>query len=252
MVAGPLSDEQIGEFVERGWTVLRRAFAPAVARAVRSAIGERVGIDLAQPIQWTQPRIWIRELLTDSPYTDALTDRFRAGVDQLVGADRWVMRPEMGSWPITFPGFNHDHFGHGWHVEGDWFRHRLTSPEQALLNLFCFSTVEPGGGGTLVVEGSHHLAAHLLRDAEPAGMDATDLATAVARRLDEQGWPPAVEVVAEEGDVVLAHPLILHSPGPNRGTYPRVMAQPAFSMVEPKRTVGAGLFPVELPLAATG
>jgi len=36
-----------------------------------------------------------------------------------------------------------------------WFRHHVSSPEQALLNLFCFSTVDPGGGGTLLVEGSH-------------------------------------------------------------------------------------------------
>jgi len=54
--------------------------------------------------------------------------------------------------------------------------------------------------------------------------------------LDQEGWPGVVEVVAEEGDVVLAHPLLFHSSNPNHGTRPRVMAQPAFNMTEPKRT----------------
>jgi hypothetical protein len=58
-----------------------------------------------------------------------------------------------------------------------------------------------------------------------------------------------VEVVAEEGDVVLAHPLISHTSNHNHGTRPRVMAQPAFSMSEPVRTDGEGLFPVELVVA---
>ena len=57
-----------------------------------------------------------------------------------------------------------------------------------------------------------------------------------------------VEVVAEEGDVVLAHPLMFHSANPNRGRRPRVMAQPAFSMAEPMRTEGHNLYPVEIPL----
>jgi ectoine hydroxylase-related dioxygenase (phytanoyl-CoA dioxygenase family) len=58
-----------------------------------------------------------------------------------------------------------------------------------------------------------------------------------------------VEITAEEGDVILAHPLIYHSSSPNRGSRPRVMAQPSFDMTEPKRTEGVDLFPVEIPIA---
>ena len=67
--------------------------------------------------------------------------------------------------------------------------------------------------------------------------------------LDKQGWPGVVEAIAEEGDVVLGHPLLFHASNPNHGTRPRVMAQPAFSMTEPTRTEGDPLFPVETPLA---
>lgn len=246
---GPLSDDQIDEFIDRGWTLLRHAFPSTVAEAVRRDLGRRIGIDLERPEQWTEPRVWLREMMTEPPYTDALTDRFRAAVDQLVAPGRWKVTQEMGWWPIHFPGFDNPHYGDDWHIEGSWFRHRVTSPEQAVLNLFCFSTVDPGGGGTLLVEGSHHLAARILWDAEPEGLDADDFDTPLTAVLDQKGWPGMTEVVAEEGDVVLAHPLLFHTSNPNHGSRPRVMAQPAFSMIEPMRTGGDGLCPVEIPLA---
>jgi ectoine hydroxylase-related dioxygenase (phytanoyl-CoA dioxygenase family) len=247
--AGPLSNDQVDAFIERGWTRLRHGFPPAVARAVRQDLGRRVGIDLERPEQWTQPQVWLQEMMTTAPYTDALTARFCAAVDQLVGPNRWKVTPEMGWWPITFPGFDDPPYGDNWHIEGGWFHHHVSSPEQALVNLFCFSTVEPGGGGTLLVEGSHHLAARILWEAEPHGLEADDFDRPLTELLDRSGWSGVVEVVAEAGDVVLAHPLLFHASNPNHGTRPRVMAQPAFSMTEPKRTDGAGLYPVEIPLA---
>ncbi len=155
----------------------------------------------------------------------------------------------MGWWPITFPGFDDPPYGDDWHIEGGWFRHHLWSPEQALLNLFCFSTVEPGGGGTLLVEGSHRLAIGLLAEAGPEGLDADDFDGPLTAMLDDSGWPGVVEVVAEEGDVVLAHPLMFHASSHNHGTRPRVMAQPPFSMRQRRRVEGVDLSPVELPLA---
>ncbi|MGH9044769.1 MAG: phytanoyl-CoA dioxygenase family protein [Acidimicrobiales bacterium] len=249
MIGGPLSDDQLAAFVERGWTLLRHAFSPDVAEAVRLDLTARIGVDLARPEEWSEPQVWLKEMTTEAPYTDALTDRFHAAVDQLVGPNRWKMTREMGWWAVNFPGFVDPPYADSWPIEGGWFRHRPSSPEQAILNLFCFSTVEPGGGGTLLVEGSHHLAARLLWEAEPDGLDADDFDEPLTATLDEQGWPGVVEVVAEEGDVVLAHPLVFHSANPNYGTRPRVMAQPAFSMTEPMRTEGEHLFPVEIPIA---
>jgi ectoine hydroxylase-related dioxygenase (phytanoyl-CoA dioxygenase family) len=248
-VAGPLTPGQIDDFVERGWTLLRHAFAPAVAHAVRRDLGGRIGIDLERPQQWTQPRVWLRESMHESPYTDALTERFHSAVDQVVGPGRWEMTNDMGWWPITFPGFDDPPYADDWHIEGRWFRHRIWSPQQALLNLFCFSTVDAGGGGTLLVEGSHRLAARILSEAEPEGLEADDFDGPLRALLDDSGGAGMLEVVAEEGDVVLAHPMLLHSSNPNHGTRPRVMAQPAFSMTEPKRTEGDDLYPVEIPLA---
>lgn len=248
-MSGPLSREQCDEFVERGWTLLEGAFPVEVARAVRRDLGERIGVDLDHPEAWTRPRVWLKELLHEPPYTKALTDRFAGAVDQLVGPGRWELTQDMGWWPVTFPGFDTPDYGDDWHIEGGWFRHHVWSPEQAVLNLFCFSRVEPGGGGTLLVEGSHHLAARLLWEAEPDGLSADDFDEPLNAILDASGWPGVIETVADEGDVMLAHPLVFHSSNPNHGSRPRVMAQPSFSMTEPVRTEGDALFPIEVPLA---
>jgi len=107
----------------------------------------------------------------------------------------------MGWWPINFPGFDDPPYRENWHIEGGWFHHHVWSPEQALLNLFCFSTVDPGGGGTLLVEGSHHLAARILWEAEPEGLEADEFGEPLNAILDQKGWPGVVEVVAEGDDL---------------------------------------------------
>jgi ectoine hydroxylase-related dioxygenase (phytanoyl-CoA dioxygenase family) len=243
MEEASLSKGQIDGFIERGWTLLRQAFSPTVAHAVRRDLGGRIGIHLERPEQWTQPRVWLQEMMTVPPYTDALTERFHAAVDQLVGPENGTMTQEMGWWPIPFPGFENPPYGEDWHIEGNWLRHHVISPEQALLTLFSFLTVDAGGGGTLLVEGSHHLAARLLWDVEPEGLDADDFDQPLTAMLDQAGWPGVTKVVAEEGDVVLAHPLICHASNPNGGSCPRIMAQPALSMTKPMRNAGDGLRP---------
>jgi hypothetical protein len=247
-MSAPLSNSQLEDFVERGWTVLKEAFSPSVAKQVRTELARRVGVDFEDPGCWSQPRIWLQEALTDEPYINALTERFQSAVDQLVGADRWRLRRYMGWWPITFPRFPDPAHREDWHVDG-MFRHFINSPELAVLNLFCFSTVEPGGGGTLLVEGSHRIAARVLWEAEPAGLEPPELAVSIGRALATCGWPGVVEVTADEGDVVLGHPLLLHSSNPNHGDRVRVMAQPQFDMIEPKRTAGSDLSPVEVVLS---
>ena len=84
-MVGPLTDGQVGEFVERGWTLLRGAFSPGVARAVRTDLGGRIGVDLERPEEWTESQVWLQEMMTQAPYTDALSQGFRAAMDQLVG-----------------------------------------------------------------------------------------------------------------------------------------------------------------------
>jgi hypothetical protein len=43
--------------------------------------------------------------------------------------------------------------------------------------------------------------------------------------LGRASWARVVEVVAEEGDAVLAHPLVFHVSDPDQGSQPRVMTR---------------------------
>ncbi len=224
--------------------VLHRAFPDHVADAVREVLGALLGIDLADEWTWGARRLWLRENLGQSPFVDALTARFRDAVDQLVGVDRWVLRNEIGWWPVTFPGY--DGGEDDWHVEGQSL-HEPWSCEQAVLPLFCFSPVSPGGGGTRLAVGSHHVVARELWTARRA-LDGPDLIASTRRRLDQQGWD-IWDVVADAGDVVLAHPLLVHSGAPNHGTRPRIMAQPRYDLRETKHLGDGHLSATELPIA---
>jgi Phytanoyl-CoA dioxygenase (PhyH) len=242
----PLSPVEIDNFVDRGWTVLRGAFPRSVAEAVLDALSLKCDCDLRDPKAWTRPSIWLREAYAGSPWMDAVTPRFAAAMDQLAGAGRWAPHTAMGWWPIRFPGFRDPPYGDDWHVEGN-FRHRLNSPEQAILNLFLFTDVEPGGGATLLAEGSHLRVAQILTAIGPAGIGAGALRDRVARLPGV--FDSVVGACAAAGDVVLAHPLLLHASSPNRSTRPRVMAQPRTDFVGPKRFSGRDLSPVEIVLA---
>lgn len=242
---GPLDTAQVDAFVEDGFTILRGCFSRNTARQVREALGRRVRLDFDDPATWSQTSLRLEEQLDEPPFIDALTPRFCAAVDQLAGTGRWLLRREIGWWPITFPGFHRD--THGWHIEGD-YPHHVWSPEQAILPLFCFSTIEPAGGGTLLAKRSHHMVADALWDAHPAGRTNRQLLPAIREYLEDRRCD-TVEVVATEGDVVLAHPLLLHSPNANRSHRPRVMAQPRYDMREAKRVTGTDLSPVEWVIA---
>ena len=242
----PLSAEQIEEFIERGWTVLGQAFPRTVAEAVVDQLSLEVNCDLRNPDAWTEPTIWLQRTFTVSPWMDAVTERLEGAIDQLVGSGRYLPIDEMGWWPIRFPGFADPPYGDDWHVDGN-FPHHLAAPQQALLNLFLFTDVEPGGGGTLVAEGSHHRAAEILAAVSPRTLTGDQLCEQVHAAPDIFG--SVAETCGAAGDVVLAHPLILHSSSANNGVRPRVMAQPRTDCRQPKRFVGADLSPVEIVLA---
>jgi hypothetical protein len=243
---GILTRQEGDDFVERGWTVLRGAFGRDVAEAVLGELSVKCGCDLRDPNAWTVPCIWLKEAYSGSPWMDAVTPRFAAAMDQLVGSNRWEPHTGMGWWPIRFPGFDSPPYGDDWHVEGS-FPHRLTSPEQAILNLFLFTDVEPGGGATLVAEGSHLRAAEMLASVEPSAVEQDDLTDRVVRSPGV--FDSVVEACGAAGDVILAHPLLLHSSSHNRGARPRVMAQPRTDCFAPKRFAGRDLSPVEIVLA---
>jgi hypothetical protein len=235
----------VEQFIELGHVVLQGAFPQEVANDVVHELGVITGCDLRDPATWQRESIWVKEAFSTPPFTDAITDRFKNAVNQLVGPDRWEPLDYMGWWPVTFPGCP---AVDNWHLEGS-FHHHVWSPEQALIPLFTFTDIRPGAGGTRLVERSHWEIARVLWEAEPEGLSADDSWKVIGDRL----WPTSptvIEAVAEAGDVVLVHPFVFHSSSANAGTGPRVMAQPRIDMTEPKR-VDAPLHPVDLATATT-
>ncbi len=247
----PLSRQDVDDFVERGWTVLRGGFSRDVAAVVIDALSLKCGVDLRNPNDWTAPSIWLKEVYSGSPWIDAVTSRFASAMDQLVGLNRWEPLTRMGWWPIRFPlvenqSIDDEYVGNDWHVDG-YFRHRLSSREQAIVNFFLFSDVEPGSGGTRFAEGSHVRAARVLAEISPAAIDVDELTEHVT---DFPGvFDSVVESSGDAGDILLAHPLLLHSSSHNRGRRPRVMANPRIDCFAPKRFEGDDLSPVEVVLA---
>lgn len=109
----------------------------------------------------------------------------------------------------------------------------------------CLATISHGGGGTLVVAGSHRLAQNLVREGErlPSAETRKRLLRAHAwikalcsreekndrsQRFMKKGTVAdgidlrVVEITGAAGDVFLVHPMMLHATSKNCSTEPRL------------------------------
>lgn len=146
--------------------------------------------------------------------------------------------------------------------------HFLDSPEQALLVTPLFSDIASRGGGTMIAPDGIDIIAKYLHS-HPEGVLATKLSfTPVTPEIDESfqhtsyttSLAPNPEVVpgvwhhlerihecnrfeemtGEAGDVVLLHPLMMHSFSPNLTRAIRVITNPPVSLKEPFKFSSAG------------
>lgn len=118
-----------------------------------------------------------------------------------------------------------------WHVDGDFFVHFLDSREQALLVVPLFSDIAPGGGGTVIAcDSIAHVAGHLHQHPEGVqpGFGGDGWFVRTARQCGR-----FCELTGEAGDVVLLHPLMLHSASRNFSRVPRVITNPRVALRAP-------------------
>ena len=257
----PLSAADLAAFDRDGFVVLREAVPRAVALACRDALWAKLerdrGIRRDEPATWAKAeggRVGLAEAYggddLGAPWDACWSPRLVAAVDQLCGEDRWE-RPGLGWWVVNFPARG----GAGaWHVDGSHFAHTLASPEVGLAPMLLFSDVAPGGGGTALAPGSHRAVAALLARAGPAGVGGPRL-SALARAAVGEPPPSIVEASGRAGDVVLAHPLLLHARSANLGAVDdadavRFGCFPNVPMRAPLRLEGGAATPVEAPLRA--
>ncbi len=244
-----LTDEQVEEFLTRGYTVLHDCFPREAAKAKADEAFVRLGYDPADPSTWKEavihmpthqrrdvrefaPKVWdaVCDLLggeerIKTPYTwgDGLIVNLREGAD----------RP----WDPPSPQVK------GWHKDGDFFRHFLDSPEQGLLTLVLWTDVLPQGGATFVAADSVPVVARFLA-AHPEGVLPKDFPR---QELIEQ-CHDFVEATGKAGDVYLLHPYVLHAKSQNLLGLPRMITNPPVHLLEPmdfNRPDPADFSPVE-------
>lgn len=191
-----------------------------------------MGIRQDDPSTW--PPFYDPEEHIDTPEALAcFSDRLVAAIEELEGPGRWRGIRRWGLWPINFAlGADRpwEIPRYGWHVDGNWFRHTLDCPRQGLLVIGCFSDVGPRGGGTLLAQGSHKLAARVLAR-HPEGMAHREL---FDRTLVEP-LGDFHEVNGAAGDCVLAHPWLFHTRSQNHSGKVRFMSNTEAGLKEPMR-----------------
>ncbi|MCX5661295.1 MAG: phytanoyl-CoA dioxygenase family protein [Planctomycetota bacterium] len=230
-----LSPAQVSQFLDDGFIILRNTIPREIAAPILRKVWASAGADPDDRSTWTKPVVHIKEVMkcaeSDAAYTPFLVD----AMDDLMGHGRWTLNKHLGWWPITFPGHHAPPWQRptvGWHVDGSWFHHHVHSREQGLLTLHLYSDIDPGGGGTAIIPGSHKWVARMLAKHEPAGCTDPQAQSTGFGEYVQENLHRAIEVTGQVGDVGLMHPFMMHSVSANTGSRPRIICNPCQSLTE--------------------
>jgi hypothetical protein len=224
-----VNGDLVHTFVEDGFVKIERAFPPDVAEACARLLWAEIGVDPHDRSTWTKPVYWVGGMAQEPFRQAANTPRLHDAFDALVGPDRWVPRPSLGSFPLRFP-HPEEPDDAGWHVEGSYqppgaksYWLNMYSKNRALLMLFLFSEVDERNAATRIRVGSHMDVPPLLRPYREKGVSMFR----VAGRVDAaSAHRPLAFATGDPGDVYLCHPFLVHAAQPHHGHRPRFMAQP--------------------------
>jgi hypothetical protein len=174
---------------------------------------------------------------------------YAVALDAVLGAGRWMVPKSRGQVVVTFPEPGPWVLPTRlWHTDAP-YSEPLEPVVGALLMFVFLERVEAGSGGTLVVAGSHRLAARFAASRPTVGTEkmavtrkaffrshdwlaslVSDVSEPDARmrrfstEADIDGLPArVVELTGGAGDIVVAHPLMVHCAAPNCGEQPRLM-----------------------------
>ena len=249
-----LSSNDLAHFADQGFVRVTDALPTPFVAKVQTVIWDQLhaqyGIVRQDPTTWRPGWCGINKKIIDSAVDTDITPRLVAAIDQLLGAAQWRPMKTLGGLLLTMPEAEDTPWdrAHEWHFDNDP-RAYLAGVDELMLFTF-FSSVQPRGGGTLVLAGSprlveRHLAAGAedsVTDTFPQGADLAAwypwLAEIMSRRLSDarstatlmegsvevDGVPlQIVELTGEPGDAVLCHPALLHTVSMNCSTIPRFM-----------------------------
>lgn len=247
------ADELRERFAHDGYVRVPGAFDPAgMADRVWAFLGAR-GIDRTDRATWPAGSVHHLQKLRPAPAFAAIgSETTIRTIDALLGEARWRTPKHWGQFLVTFPTPGPWVMPHRvWHA--DTLYMEPVEPPFGVLVFSFLDEVREGGGGTLVLAGSHRLApgfvasrsaigtepssqsreAFFRRDpwlAELVSPDAARQSDPVARRTKFCAGTTidgvdvrVVELTGEPGDIVLQHRLVAHCGAPNCTDTPRLM-----------------------------
>ncbi len=241
-----LSAAQLSEFERDGIVKVPGAFGAGDAARMRDVLwaelAKRHGMERDDRSTWTTLRPTGLKTTKKHSVADAiLGPPLRSVLDHLLGS--WTEPPHQGQVLVTMPMAETWSVPHRqWHTDVGF---DLPADELVAVKIWALLTdLEPGGGGTPQVAGSHRvIARHLSKTSErelttvrdqvlcshPWFLNLTSAktdgrSTRLMTEADLDGLPVrVVELTGAAGDVYLTHPWILHSIAPNANDTPRMM-----------------------------
>jgi len=233
-----LTQADVDHFLEHGWVKIPGALLPEWADKFTRDVWVRLGMDPNDKSTWTRDRANMPWHQTEK--ASVIAPKAWAGICDLLGGEERVSegsyewkdglivnlgKPEYANMEISPKELDN------WHVDGDWFKHFLDSPEQALLVIPLFADIKPKGGATYIApDGIQHVAKYLLD--HPEGTYPSSGGGFAFKNLIPK-CNEFVECCGNKGDVFLLHPLMLHSASKNHLQIPRLITNPAVSVKEP-------------------
>jgi hypothetical protein len=242
-----LTAEQLRVFERDGIVKVPGAFGVDDAARMREVLwaelAKRHGMERDDRSTWTTVRPTGLSTTKKHPVAGAiLGPPLRSVLDHLLGS--WTEPPHQGQVLVTMPMAETWSVPHRqWHTDVGF--ESLPADELVGVKIWALLTdLEPGGGGTPQVAGSHRvIARHLTRTSDrdfttvrdqvlrshPWFLSLTSAETdgrssRLMTEADLDGLPVrVVELTGSVGDVYLTHPWILHSIAPNAGETPRMM-----------------------------
>lgn len=252
-----LSKAQRTDFEDRGLLKLE-GFVP---RRTAEGMADLLWKELARGHQihrrdrstWTKERpMQFQDFQRSGAYSALATPEVRALADDLLGRGQWVEPPFWGQTLVAFPTQQRWEVPHkNWHLDLPAHPQRFRLPIARFFLLL--GPLQPRGGGTLVVAGSHRLVERLA-DQTNAELSSSamrkhlagthrwfgelmsptrDFSRAgrfMAQPTVVDGVPVQVEeITGAPGDVFLMHAAALHASSPNNREEPRLaVAQSIF------------------------
>ncbi|MHC5066226.1 MAG: phytanoyl-CoA dioxygenase family protein [Planctomycetota bacterium] len=253
-----LSAQEIDEYRERGYLRLPKTFPDDQVSAIRdrvwSFLERERGVQREDPSTWRLSGAWLglKQLKEEALFQSLHSEELTTAINQILGEGLWRRPRHWGGFLVNFLECEPEEFqvpARGWHVDFH-FTHEPGS-DFGIRVFTVLARLPARSGGTLHLTGSHRLVERFVANMTPAQREKS-YTNLVAEFNRSHPWinelcngstadPERIQrfmgegididdihlrveqITGEAGDVVLAHPWLLHTGVPNAGPVPRMM-----------------------------